>query len=192
MTAFILSVDRHVILKRFREEAPLFCLFYLISPTAAYWRYLSFAIIGIICHWYKETILGFIWSLHYGCLRYNWVKLDTIVKWNEKIMPSIIRTIMTGFLWVRGVTCCLNFHVSLISSVSQWTWHLMPLKNGIMNLSFCISPSVGYIEYSVFTTLNMFLSYRRVRNGTFSSQRGWGDIFLDDWAYCAFLFKLSA
>lgn len=84
MTTFILSVDRHVILKRFREEAPLFCLFYLTSPHAAYWSYLSFAIIGIICYWYEETILGFIWSLHYGCLQYNWVKLDPILRWNER------------------------------------------------------------------------------------------------------------
>lgn len=54
MTTFILSVDRHVILERFREEAPL-CqkdgisffsvMFYLTLPTGVEWSYLSLAII---------------------------------------------------------------------------------------------------------------------------------------------------
>lgn len=155
-------------------------LFYLASPFGFTEVIAASLLFGIVCHSYKETILGFIWSLFCGCLWYNWVKFDTIVRWNEKIAPSIEPTNMTGFSWVRGVTCCLNFHASLISSVSQWTWHLMPFKNGIMNLflsvSLRVSPCVGYVYvqyvHSVFCTTRknpLFSCYRGVQNGTLSS-----------------------
>lgn len=205
MTTFILSVDRHVILWRFREEAPLFTkarktefLFcFVLSHIAhrVYWSYLSFTIIwkNLPLIWRNNT--GFYLKLHYECLWYYCLKLYTIVRWNEKMMPSIEPTNMTGFLWVRGVTCCLNFHTSLISSVSQWTWHLMPLKNGIMNLSLSLPLSVwGTCMYSMCIVYSAPLWIRKkpLFNGTFSPYRGWVDLFLDDWAYCAFLFKLSA
>lgn len=64
------------------------------------------------------------------------------VGWTEEIRtppPTLKQQTWKVFLWVRAVTCCLNLYTSLISSVSQWTWHLMPPKNGTMNLplSFC-------------------------------------------------------
>lgn len=96
--------------------------------------------------------------------------------------PQLNQQTWQVFLWVRGVTCCLNFHVSLISSVSQWSWHLMPLKNGIMNLFLRLSLRVwGLCVYSMRIVYSapprirknpLYRSYRRVWNGTFSS---WGD-----------------
>lgn len=130
---------------------------------------------GTICHSYEKTIPGFIWSLHYGCLWYSWVKPDTVVGWNEKMMPSIEPTNKTGFLWVRGVTCCLNFHASLISTVSQWTWHLVPLKNGIMNLFLSVSLSVwdmcvcGMYCFTAIGELEMAPLLQREDEGIFSS-----------------------
>lgn len=105
MTTFILSVDRHVILERFREEAPL-CqkdgisffsvMFYLTLPTGVEWSYLSLTII-----WNNlpliQTTPGFFftWSFRCGCL---WAKLD-IHCWMKmkRRMPSIEPTNMTGF-----------------------------------------------------------------------------------------------
>lgn len=84
MTTFILSVDRHVILKRFREQASL--LFYFKSPTKFTDNISARVLFGIICHSREEPVVSFIWGGRCcGWLWCNWMKADTTVRWVEKI-----------------------------------------------------------------------------------------------------------
>lgn len=137
----------------------LFFLLCFISHCPPGWSEVISAslLFGIICHSYKQHRVFFLLEASAVAV-YEWNSIS-IVGWKWKGgCPQLNQQTWQVFLWVRGVTCCLNFHASLISSVSQWTWHLLPLKNGIMNLSLSPSLSVRYtcthsIVYSA-TNLN--------------------------------------
>lgn len=162
MTTFISSVERHVILKkkkkRFREQAPLlrkgrkmdFCVFLPHVTHQVERGRLKFRIIWIN--------LPLIRTINTQLFEVTLLLPLCTVGWIEEMRTSPPPWNNTHerffFLWVRAVTCCLNLYTSLISSVSQWTWHLMPLKNGTMHLPLslcewcmCMYSAAYYSKY---------------------------------------------
>lgn len=172
----------------------LFFLLCFISHCPPGWSEVISAslLFGIICHSYKQHRVFFL--LEASAVAVCERNSISIVGWKWKGgCPQLNQQTWQVFLWVRGVTCCLNFHASLISSVSQWTWHLLPLKNGIMNLSLSPSLSVRYTctHSIVYSTTNL-----NTKESIVLQPRGAGNSTLVSWrvifSLCAFLCKPSA
>lgn len=124
-----------------QKDVFFFCFVYITYSTT-FTEVISVSLLfEIICHWYEDAILCFMLSsLRFSC--YNWVKLDIAVEWNEKMMPSIEPTNMTGFFMGQ------NSHMlPKLSCLSNWLCQSMNLAphaieewdNESLSLSLCLS-----------------------------------------------------